>query len=230
MSLTPNMSNGLPGFGDIGNGLQDAVFNQVWRAWQIPCGTSSTSWTSAMTLDFQAGYELSLMALISALSGPSFIAVFSSLTAQMAASPLKSIIDNDMVGMIKRFCRGTEVTPETLALDLIKEVGPMPGTFLKTKHTFNWWRNECYLPAAANRITGPRWFRDSNKNAVDLAQDKMDHILKTHRPRPLTDSQEKELEYILSDARQYYKNKGMISDEEWTLYQEDLASPNYPYA
>lgn len=230
MSLTPNMSNGLPGFGDIGNGLQDAVFNQVWRAYQIPCGTSSTSWTSAMTLDFQAGYELSMMALISALSGPSFIAVFSSLYAQMAASPVKSIIDNDLVGLIKRFGRGVEVSPETMGVDLINEVGPMPGTFLKTKHTFKWWRNECYLPAAANRITGARWFRDSGRGTIELAEDKMADILKKHQPRPLTASQENDLEYILNDARQYYRGQGMISDEEWAVYQEDLKSPNYPYA
>jgi trimethylamine--corrinoid protein Co-methyltransferase len=230
MSLAPNMRNGLPGFGDIGNGLQDAAFNQIWRAYQIPCGTSSTSWTSSMTMDYQAGYELSMMALISALSGPSFIAVFSSLYAQNAASPVKSIVDNDVVGMIKRFCRGVEVTPETMAVNLINEVGPMPATFLRSKHTFKWWRNECYLTSVANQVYGPRWFRDSGKGTIDLAQEKMEHILESHQPLPLTDSQEQEIEYILKNARQYYRNKGMISDEEWDIYQKDINSSNYPYA
>jgi hypothetical protein len=46
----------------------------------------------------------------------------------------------------------------------------------------------------------------------------------------LTESQEKELEYILNDARNHYRKNGMISDAEWNLYQEDLHSPNYPYA
>ena len=58
----------------------------------------------------------------------------------------------------------------------------------------------------------------------------MDDILKTYSITPLTDSQEEEIEYILNDARNYYRKNGMISDAEWTEYQKDLNSPNYPYA
>lgn len=230
MMLTPNMNNGLPAFGDIGQGLHDAVFNQVWRSYQIPCTIWSSSWTSSMMLDYQAGYELSMLALISALSGASVIVSFSGLHAQLSAHPAKAIIDNDMVGMIKRFGRGVDVSKEAMAIDLINEKGPMPAAFLDTEHTFDWWRNECYLPAVANRKSDRQWFKAGSKGTVDLALEKMDEILKTYKYTPLTDSQENEIEYILNDARQYYRKHGLISDEEWNLYQEDLNSPNYPYA
>lgn len=230
MMLTPNMANGLPGFGDIGNGLHDAVFNQIWRAYRIPSTIWSSSWTSAMTLDYQAGYELSMLALISSLAGASVVVTFSGFHAQLAAHPAKSIIDNDVVGMIKRFCRGVDVNEETMAVDLINTVGPMPATFIQTPHTFKWWRQECYVPAVANRKSGGRFFRDGAKNTLDLAREKMDQILATHRPKPLTPSQEQALEDILNDARQYYRKQGMISDADWKVYQEDLSSPNYPYA
>jgi trimethylamine--corrinoid protein Co-methyltransferase len=230
MMLTPNMATGLPGFGDIGNGLHDAVFNQVWRAYQIPCTIWSSSWTSAMTIDYQAGYELSMMALISSLSGASVVVSFSGFHAQLAAHPVKSIIDNDVVGMIKRFCRGVDVNKETLAVGLINETGPMPATFIQTPHTFKWWRNECYIPAVASRKSGNRWFQDGAKGTLELAREKMEDILQKHQPKALTDSQEQTLEYILNDARQYYRKNGLINDEDWKLYQEDLSSPNYPYA
>ena len=58
----------------------------------------------------------------------------------------------------------------------------------------------------------------------------MEEILSTHTPKPLPPEQEQAVEDILKDARQYYRKKGTISDEEWTLYQKDLNSPNYPYA
>ena len=57
----------------------------------------------------------------------------------------------------------------------------------------------------------------------------MDEILATHKPTPLTASQEEDVQRILKEAREYYRKKGMISDEEWTVYMKSLKSPNYPY-
>jgi trimethylamine--corrinoid protein Co-methyltransferase len=230
MVLTPNMSNGLPSFGDIGNQLSDAIHNQVWRSYNIPCIISCSGWTNSMKLDYQAGYELTFAGMLDALTGPSGLTYFSALNAQLSAHPIKSIIDNDVVGMIKRFCQGVLVTEETLAVDLINEIGPMPGTFLDNDHTFKWWRKETYLPEAASRLSGLRWFEGGAKDTIDLAREKLDYILANHKPKLLTDSQEEELEYILNDARQYYRKKGLINDEDWSLYQEDLNSPGYPYA
>ena len=47
---------------------------------------------------------------------------------------------------------------------------------------------------------------------------------------PLSPAQEEAIEGILQEAREYYRKAGLISDEEWRLYQEDLGSPDYPYA
>ena len=58
----------------------------------------------------------------------------------------------------------------------------------------------------------------------------MDEILITHKITPLPDAFENEIENILQDARAYYRKNGSISDAEWKLYQEDLSSPEYPYA
>ena len=52
MMLTPNMINGLPAFGDIGQGLHDAVYNQVWQAYQVPSTIWSSSWTSSLQMDY----------------------------------------------------------------------------------------------------------------------------------------------------------------------------------
>jgi hypothetical protein len=48
---------------------------------------------------------------------------------------------------------------------------------------------------------------------------------------PLTPSQEKDIKGILNEARRYYRKKGLISDEEWEVYQEKvLKSPDYSFA
>ncbi len=52
----------------------------------------------------------------------------------------------------------------------------------------------------------------------------------THKVDPaLTDAQEEGIERILKDAREYYRGKGLISDEEWKAYSKQMESPDYPY-
>lgn len=38
----------------------------------------------------------------------------------------------------------------------------------------------------------------------------MDKILASHRPKPLTPSQEQEIEKIIEEARKYYKKQGKL--------------------
>jgi len=57
----------------------------------------------------------------------------------------------------------------------------------------------------------------------------MEHILATHRPTPLTPSQEQDIERILEEARNYYKERGLITDDEMLAYRNSMKSPNYPF-
>ena len=66
---------------------------------------------------------------------------------------------------------------------------------------------------------------------MDHAKNRLEQILGEHKiSKELTKEQEENVENILHEARNYYRKKGMISDEEWELYMRDLESPNYPYA
>ena len=132
--------------------------------------------------------------------------------------------------MVGRFLQGVDVNEETLAVDIIHAVGPIPGMFLNQAHTRKWWKREQFLPKVADRLTPPEWVKAGKKSILDHGRERMEEILATHKPTLLSPQQEQTIEDILKDARQYYRKKGMISDEEWTLYQKDLGSPNYPYA
>ena len=50
----------------------------------------------------------------------------------------------------------------------------------------------------------------------------MEEILATHKPEPLTPAQEKIVENMVKEAREYYRKEGFISDEEWTVYMKAL--------
>jgi hypothetical protein len=65
---------------------------------------------------------------------------------------------------------------------------------------------------------------------LDYARQRMEDILATHKVDPaLTDAQEGGIERILEEARKYYRDRGLISDEEWKVYSKQIESPDCPY-
>jgi DNA-binding IclR family transcriptional regulator len=68
--------------------------------------------------------------------------------------------------------------------------------------------------------------RSGKKDALALAQERMDVILATHKPTPLTAEHEQAMEDILQEARQVYRERATISDAEWSAYMATLASGN----
>ncbi|MCJ7792243.1 MAG: trimethylamine methyltransferase family protein, partial [Dehalococcoidia bacterium] len=182
--------------------------------------------------DFQTGYQKALNALAGALTGSHLLALHGSLYGELTAHPLQAILDDDIAGMIGRFIEGVTVTDETIALELIEQVGPIPGHYLNTAHTREWWKKEQFVPKVADELTYPEWIKSGKKDCLDYAKERMEEILATHRVSiPLTLSQEEDIKRILNEAREYYRKKGMISDEEWAVYKEKvLKSPDYRFA
>lgn len=231
MMLTPNMSNGMPAFGDIGNSITDMAFNQMWRNYGIPCWSNAASWTSSKMIDYQAGYELTTALVLQILSGATAISFQGGLHDEIGVSSVKAVIDDDIVASLKSLMLGVNDSDEGLAVDLINEIGPIPGSYLESDLTLENWRDECHIPTVATREPYQEWVDNGKSNNVlHNAREKMEKILSEYQPTSLTDAQEDQLEYILNDARTYYRKKGMITDDEWNLYQKDFASPEYPFA
>lgn len=224
-----DMRTGGPASGNIGVSLHQAAFNQMWRKYEIPLWNEAGGETSSKSIDLQCGYEKASAALLSALSGANIMWFAGGLHRELEWHPVQAILDNDLAGMIGRFLEGVEVNDETLAIDLIKEVGPIPGSYLGTAHTRNWWRKEQYVPQVFDTLTYPDWLEKGKKSALDYAKERMEEILATHKPKPLTPSEDENIERILKEAREYFRKKGLISDADWKVYMKTLESPNYPY-
>jgi trimethylamine--corrinoid protein Co-methyltransferase len=206
-----NMRDGAPVFGAIECSLHTAIFNQMWRRYGVPTWDDSGEFSNSKAIDFQCGYEKSMNTLLPALCGGNGISVHGAVFGELTYHPLQAILDDDVVGMIGRFLEGVEVNARTLAIDVIKAVGPIPGHFLNQEHTQKWWRSEQFLPRAADRLTYPEWMQKGKKNALDYAAERMQEILAKHRvSQSLTPGQEENIERIIRDAGQYYTRKGLI--------------------
>jgi trimethylamine--corrinoid protein Co-methyltransferase len=100
--------------------------------------------------DAQAGAEVMMHTLMSALSGISFIHDCGYLASGNVGSLEMAVICDEIISLASWITRGMEVNDETLALDVIREVGPK-GSFLSHKHTAKWFRQEIFIPKLFNR-------------------------------------------------------------------------------
>lgn len=230
MMMVQNMRTGSPSFGAVENVLGEAMFNQVWRRYQIPTWISSCAWCDSKVIDYQAGWEQTMALTFGLLSGPSAMFYLGSLTAELTGHPYKSIMDNDILGQAARFLAGATVNEETLAVDLINQVGPIPGYFLNLPHTREWWKKEQFLTKTADQDSYEIWVGKGKKTALDHAEEVAQKILATHKGDPLTAEQEAAVEKILQEARGAYRAQGQISDADWEAYMKVIESPTYPFA
>jgi trimethylamine--corrinoid protein Co-methyltransferase len=130
------------------------------------------------------------------------------------------VLDDDIAGMVGRIVNGVLVNDETLAIDLIEAVGPIPGIYLDKAHTREWQQQEQFIPKVADRLSYPEWMERGKKSTLGYAKDRVEDILATHQPKPLTASQDEGIERILKEAREYYQKKGLISDAEMADYKK----------
>lgn len=221
--LPQNMRTGAPAFGDISISLHLVAYNQVWRRYGIPMVASSSGVSNSKIIGFQLAYEKTIPSLIAAISGASAVQIHSSVYGEITAHPIQAILDDDIAHMIGRFVEGLEVSEDSLAVDLINNIGPIPGHFLNQEHTRRWWNREQYVTRSADRLTYPEWESSGKKNEIDYARERMEEILSTHRVNPpLTPGEESEVESILKEAREYFRKAGLISPSEWQLYMKTL--------
>jgi trimethylamine--corrinoid protein Co-methyltransferase len=206
-SLPLNMNSGSPAFGQIDASLNNLIFNQMWRYYQIPIGNGSPGYVSAKTIDYQAGYEKGLAGLASALSGVNSMLLHFGVSSELTAHPIQAVLDDDIAGMVGRFIQGEIISEETIATELIKEVGPIPGHYLGKAHTRQWWQKEQFVPKSADRLTYPEWQQQGKKQALDYARARVEAILAEPERTYLSPSQEDDIVRILQEARAYYQKR-----------------------
>jgi trimethylamine--corrinoid protein Co-methyltransferase len=221
-----DMRTGSPVFGSVLNALGHVGMNQWLRSHEIPSCTSAGFSSLSKKFDYQCAQEKGLGSLVTALSGGNLHIFQGGTSGELAYHPVLSIMDDDTAGWIGRMLEGTTVNPDTLSVDLINEVGPIPGHYLGTAQTREHWRDEHFFPKVADETAYPTWLESGKKDILDLARERMADILATHQPEPLSGEQERAVERMLGDARDHYRSAGMISDDDWATYTQTLEANN----
>jgi len=217
-----DMRTGIDIWGGPAASISTAMFGQLMRKYGIPTWSNAGFASDSKKIDFQAGFEKSTGALMAALSGGHLQLFQGGSSTELLYSNELAVMDDDIAGWVGRVLKGARIDEETLAVDVINEVGPIPGQFLGNAHTREWWNKEDYFLQVTNHQPYSEWVITGKKDMLDHAREKVEEILDTHTPMPLTLAQEQVVEDALKDARTHYRKEGAITDEEWPIYMTTI--------
>jgi len=148
--------------------------------------------------DAQSGHEKTLTGLLPALAGANLIYGLGMIESGMTFDFGQLVMDDEFAAMIKMCVGGIPVRDETLALDVIDEVGPF-GDFLSHDHTMAHMRSQSQPTLIDRRVREERTQAGST-TLQDRALARAREILATHVPDPLTEGVADELAEIVRGA------------------------------
>jgi len=202
-SMPIDMRSGSTAGGAVEFGMLTAISAQIARYYKMTSLIYQPQ-TDSKVPDEQAGYEKALQWALSAMSGINCICGAGIIDGQNLWSKEQLLIDAEIAGMVGRLIEGITITDETLAMDLIKEVGHFPAHYLGKSHTRRYWKSEQFIPVLSVRGFFDEWFKNGSKTAIDNARERAEEILKNYEPVPLPSESEKELDKILKMAAKSY--------------------------
>ncbi|MDR1020655.1 MAG: trimethylamine methyltransferase family protein [Synergistaceae bacterium] len=171
-----DMSSAMLAIGTPEDALVSLMNGQLAKYYNIPCRISGALSDSKM-MDSQAAYESAITLMMAQMAGGNFILhSVGIIDTYNSVSFEKLVIDNEIIGYVKRIGRGVVVNDDTLAYDVIKEVGPQ-NEFLTHEHTYNHFRTEFYRPTLSNRDVFDNWRAKGSLPIEKVANAKWKSIL-----------------------------------------------------
>lgn len=149
--------------------------------------------------DEQAAAEAAFSIILETLAGAQMAHDIGYLEGGMCNSIEQIVICDELIAYTKQFMKGLEVSEETLALDLIDEVGPH-GDFMGSDHTRKHYREDWY-PKLFDRRPYEDWNASGAKTLRARARERALKILDTHQPEPLPADVQGRIDEIVAQAR-----------------------------
>ena len=144
------------------------------------------------------GHEKTLTGLMAALAGANLIYGPGMLESGITFDFGQLVMDNEFARMIKHTINGFSIDDESLAVDVIGEIGPAKD-FLMHAHTFRHMRGQS-TPELIDRKGMEEWKAAGSKDIYLRATEEARNILDSHQPEPLPDSVYKEIQSIIEET------------------------------
>ena len=155
--------------------IADIALSQLSQRYKLPIfGTAGA--TDAKVVDAQAGAEWAYSLLACAMAGVNLIHDVGYMDSGLTGSLEALVVCDEIVGMVKRIIAGFELDEDSLALDIIKSVGPA-GHFLEEEHTLRTFRKGIWYPSLFERVRYDRWEAMGGKGVLERAGERVRELL-----------------------------------------------------
>lgn len=183
-------------------GLLCASIVDIGRHYKLPT-QAGTFGTNAVVPGSQAATEHSLTTLMAVKAGADLVNGFGLLDASTVLSFEQLVLDYDIVTEVLYLAKGIEVNDETVARDLIREVG-IGGTFLAKRQTLSHLK-DAWEPLVFQYGTYEEWVKKGSVDPVARANAKAKELLRAAPAVPLEKDVEKEIQEILKKGERELK-------------------------
>ena len=185
-------------YGSPEQSLGKAAAAQMARFYNMPIYGLGGG-VEAKVPDAEAASEAMMNMLLNALAGMTMSQSLGTLAFGMYGSQEMVVICNELVSMIRRVLEPIAVNEDSLAVDVIRQVGP-GGSFLEHDHTVRHFRKELYFPKLFQRQTIGEWVRSGSKVIHETAHSRVLDILAEAKPVELPAGIDEALEAALRRA------------------------------
>jgi len=151
--------------------------------------------SDSCAMDQQAAADAAFSVQVALLAGHNLFHDVGYLEAGLTTSPEMIVFSAEMISMMRSFMAGVSLDAESLALEVIHEVGP-GGDFLTARHTLNHFR-ELWQPGLFDRRRAADWIAAGRESFGQRLREKTVAIIEEHRPDPLPAGVREEITYIL---------------------------------
>lgn len=147
-------------------GMAAAQMGRFYGLWSV----SNNGLTDALLPDYQCGMEKAGNAIFALLAGCGGMGRQGIVGADQGISLEQLVLDNEFMSAYNYIMSGIEVNEETLAFDVLKEVG-IGGNFVAEEHTVDHIADSYWGSRIFERVGFDGWEERGKKSAFDRAHD-----------------------------------------------------------
>jgi len=168
---TTDMRTGSALVGSIECSVCRIAGAQMGKFYKTPTHTTTPN-SDNHAHDEQNAWEKTFSQMVSAGAGNDLLVNCGMFATGMTCSQEQLVMDAEISEMSLRLAKGMEVNADTIAADLIKQIGPQGEGYLTAEHTMSYLRSdEYYTPKLA--VRGPRasWEAAGSRDTYQIARD-----------------------------------------------------------
>ena len=191
-----DMRHGTTPMGAIETMMVDVGYTQVGKHLGLPTH-AYMGLADAKVVDYQAGLESGLGAVLAALGGVNMISGPGMLDFESCQSLEKLVLDNETCGMALRLVRGIGHGSAGEAVDLLRQLAEL-GSLLGHRHTREHFRAELFIPGPViDRASYGDWAKAGSRSSSAAAAAEVQRILAKGNPAPVPDGLKRELDGLI---------------------------------